>query len=85
MFWLRGLFVLGIGSLIILFINSKLKNKEIVMFVTAYIITILVTMFTGFSYNIFHDKFDLISLIIDITIWILAYMVARLIISKVNK
>lgn len=85
MYWLRILLVLAVSSLLIFLIIKKVKNKEIAIFLITYIIATLIRGFAGFSFNIFHDKFDLIRFIIDIMIWALSYLGVRLFITKLTK
>ncbi len=64
-------------------------KKEITIFLITYIIASSIrgftTFYTGFSFNIFQDKFDLIPFIIDLMIWTLSYIGVRLIITKFTK
>lgn len=64
-------------------------KKEIIIFILAYIVASLIRGFimfyTGFSFSIFQDKFNLFFLAIDFSIWVLAYVGVRLIITRFTK
>ena len=53
MFWVRLFFVLLVAALLIYVIYSKLKNKEIIIFLITYIIATLIRGITGISFNPF--------------------------------
>lgn len=64
-------------------------KKEVAIFCIAYIIASIirgsVLLFTGFSFNIFFDEFNLLSLAIDLLIWILSYVGVRFIFIKLAR
>ncbi len=64
-------------------------KKEIIIFLIAFIIASfirgLVIVYTGFSFNLWQDKFDLIQFLIDLMIWALSYIGIRLVITKFVK
>ncbi|QSX08222.1 hypothetical protein J0B03_10555 [Alkalibacter rhizosphaerae] len=59
-------------------------KKEIVIFIVAYIVATiirgLIFLYTGFSFNIFQDRFGLIPFLGDVMIWALSYIGVRLVI-----
>lgn len=61
-------------------------KKEIVIFVIAYItataIRGLTLHYTGFSFNVIQDKFDLISFVLDLMMWTLSYIGVRFLITN---
>lgn len=64
-------------------------KKEIIIFLITFFIASLIRgmalFYTGFSFNLLQDKFDLVSFIIDLMIWTLSYIGVRLIITKFTK
>lgn len=64
-------------------------KKEIIIFLITYIMASLIrgliASYTGFSFNFFQDRFEAIPFLIDSTIWILTYIIVRLIVSKLIK
>lgn len=88
MFWLRFIFILSIALFLMFLIIKTLKNKEFVIFLITYIVSVLIRLFVrvfvGISFNLFNN-FDLILFITDIVIWVISYFVARLIVTKSTK
>ena len=64
-------------------------KKEIIIFLFAFIIASfirgLVIVYTGFSFNLWQDKFYLIPFLIDLMIWAVSYIGIRLAITKFVK
>jgi len=64
-------------------------KKEIIIisitFIIANLISGFVIVYTGFSFNLWQDKFDLIPFMIDFMIWAISYIGVRLIITKFAK
>ena len=61
-----------------------LKKQFIIILITYFIAT-FIRAFTGVFFNPFFDKFDLILLIKDFTIWALSYILVTIIVSKLTK
>lgn len=59
-----------------------LRNSRIIKFLIAYCIVKVINFKIGFSYNVFTEGFNLINLVIDLTIWIIAYSGVSLFFSK---
>lgn len=85
MYWSRVIFILAIASLFIFLIIKKMKNKEFAIFLIAYIVSTLIRGIAGFSFNLFHDNFDLRLFVTDVFIWAISYFGARFLIIKFNK
>ena len=49
-------------------------NRELIKFIAVVFMYILIGAFFGFSYNVFVDKFNILSFIKNILIWIFAYI-----------
>lgn len=65
-------------------------KKEIITLLLTYFITSvirgIIIAYTGFSFiNIFHDNFEFIPFIIDLTIWTTVYIGVRLLVNKFSK
>lgn len=64
-------------------------KKEIVIFLIAYIVASIIRgsilFYTGFSFNIIQDKFELMPFLGDLLIWVLSYIGVRLLITRLTK
>ncbi len=61
---------------------NVLTNNGIVKFLVVYFIAKAISLITGLSYNVFNEEFNLIRLIMDLTIWLIAYIGVSLVFSK---
>gem|GEM_PF-4756806 len=59
-----------------------MTNNGIVKFLVVYFIAKAISLITGLSYNVFNEEFNLIRLIMDLTIWLIAYIGVSLVFSK---
>ncbi|MBU5676931.1 hypothetical protein KQI88_10935 [Alkaliphilus sp. MSJ-5] len=59
-----------------------MKNNGIVKFLVVYFIAKAIILITGLSYNVFNEEFNLIRLIMDLAIWLIAYVGVSLVFSK---
>ena len=62
-----------------------MKNKGFIVIVITYILARLAGSLTGIRFDPFSGNFDVVLLLKDITIWILSYVVARLIVYSISK
>ncbi|NBI06702.1 hypothetical protein [Senegalia massiliensis] len=59
-----------------------MRNNGIIKFLIIYFIAKLIGVTTGLSYNVLTQDFNLIKLILDIIIWVIAYFIVDLVFSK---
>lgn len=64
-------------------------KKELIIISITFIIANLIRGFfisyTGFSFNLWQDSFDLIAFLIDFAIWALSYVGVRLTVTNFTK
>ena len=61
-----------------------MKKESLVELLITYCIVKVINLITGFSYNIFDGNFNIVSLFIDLTIWLIVYEIVNLVFSKLE-
>jgi len=61
-----------------------MKKRSLVELLITYCIVKVINLIIGFSYNIFDGNFNIVSLFIDLSIWLIVYEIVNLVFSKLE-
>ena len=63
-------------------------KKELIILLLAYVIATLIRgiilAYTGFSFSVWIDSFEVIPFLLDFIIWAFSYLGVRLIVNKIS-